>query len=137
VRAIVDAKTGKKILVVDDELDVVAYVRNFLEDHGFAVISATDGKEGFAKAKAELPDLIVLDIVMPKDTGVRMYRDLYEDGETRHIPVVILTGISHEFKRFISTRRQVPAPAGYFEKPADLNKVLERVEEILSSRPVQ
>ncbi len=132
-----NAKSGKKILVVDDELDVVAFVKNFLEDHGLAVISATDGKEGFAKAKAELPDLIVLDIVMPKDTGVRMYRDLYEDPETRHIPVVMLTGISHEFKRFISTRRQVPAPAGYFEKPADLNKVLEKIEEILSSRPVQ
>jgi DNA-binding response OmpR family regulator len=132
-----NAKSGKKILVVDDELDVVEFVRNFLEDHGFAVISATDGKEGFAKAKAELPDLIVLDIVMPKDTGVRMYRDLYEDPETRHIPVVMLTGISHEFKRFISTRRQVPPPAGYFEKPADLNKVLEKIEEILSSRPVQ
>jgi len=131
------AKSGKKILVVDDEPDVVSYVANFLQDHGFAVISATDGKQGFAKAKAELPDLIVLDIVMPKDTGVRMYRDLYENAETRHIPVVMLTGISHEFKRFISTRRQVPAPAGYFEKPADLNKVLEKIEEILSSRPVQ
>jgi DNA-binding response OmpR family regulator len=128
---------GKKILVVDDEPDVVAYVGKFLEDHGFAVISANDGKQGFAKAKAELPDLIVLDIVMPKDTGVKMYRDLYEDEQTRRIPVVMLTGVMHEFKRFISTRRQVPPPAGYFEKPADLTKVLERIEEILTSRPVQ
>ncbi len=132
-----NAKSGKKILVVDDEPDVVAYVERFLEDRGFDVITASDGKQGFAKAKAELPDLIVLDIVMPKDTGVRMYRDLYEDAETRHIPVVMLTGIAHEFKRFIATRRQVPAPAGYFEKPADLNKMLEKIEEILSSRPVQ
>jgi DNA-binding response OmpR family regulator len=132
-----NAKSGTKILVVDDEPDVVAYVERFLEDRGFDVITASDGKQGFEKAKAELPDLIVLDIVMPKDTGVRMYRDLYEDTETRHIPVVMLTGISHEFKRFIATRRQVPAPAGYFEKPADLNKVLERIEEILSARPVQ
>jgi DNA-binding response OmpR family regulator len=131
------AKAAKKILVVDDEPDVVAYVSNFLEDHGFTVISANDGKQGFAKAKAELPDLVVLDIVMPKDTGVRMYRDLYENAETRHIPVIMLTGISHEFKHFIATRRQVPAPAGYFEKPADLNKMLEKIEEILSSRPVQ
>jgi len=130
-------KSAKKILVVDDELDVVAYVGRFLEDHGFDVIGANDGKQGFAKAKAELPDLIVLDIVMPENTGVRMYRDLYEDKETRHIPVVMLTGVSHEFKRFIGTRRQVPPPAGYFDKPADLNKMLEKIEEILSSRPVQ
>jgi twitching motility two-component system response regulator PilH len=131
------AKSVRKILVVDDEPDVVAYVANFLEDHGFGVISANDGKQGFTMAKAELPDLIVLDIVMPKDTGVRMYRDLYEDAETRHIPVIMLTGIAREFKRFIGTRRQVPAPSGYFDKPADLNKMLEKIEEILSSRPVQ
>ncbi len=131
------ARSGKKILVVDDEPDVVAYLQKFLEDHGFDIISANDGKQGFTKAKAELPDLVILDIVMPKDTGVRMYRDLYEDVETRHIPVVMLTGISHEFKRFIETRRQVPAPAGYFEKPADLNQVLEKIDEILSPRPVQ
>lgn len=129
-------KSSKKILVVDDEPDVVAYVGKFLEDHGFVVISANDGKEGFDKAKAEQPDLIVLDIVMPKDTGVRMYRDLHESDVTRHIPVIMLTGVSHEFKRFISTRRQVPPPAGYFDKPADLNKMLEKMEEILSPRPV-
>ncbi len=130
-------KSAKKILVVDDEPDVVAYVGNFLADHGFEVISASDGKDGFAKAKAELPDLIVLDIVMPKDTGVRMYRDLYENPETRQIPVVMLTGVTHEFKRFISTRRQVPSPAGYFEKPADLTKVIEKIEEILNHRLVK
>jgi two-component system phosphate regulon response regulator PhoB len=131
------AQTGKKILIVDDEPDVVAYVGKFLEDHGLHVISASDGKQGFARAKAELPDLIVLDIVMPKDTGVRMYRDLHEDTQTRQIPVIMLTGISHDFKRFIGTRRRVPPPAGYFDKPADLNKMLEKIEEILSSRPVQ
>jgi two-component system phosphate regulon response regulator PhoB len=129
--------SGKKILVVDDEPDVVAYVSRFLEDHGLSVISASNGKEGFAKAKSELPDAIVLDIVMPRDTGVRMYRDLYEDPETRHIPVIMLTGIAQEFKRFIGTRRQVPPPAGYFEKPADLNKMLDKIQEILSAQPLQ
>lgn len=129
--------SGKKILVVDDEPDVVAYVSRFLEDHGLSVTSASNGKEGFAKAKAELPDAIILDIVMPKDTGVRMYRDLYEDAKTRHIPVIMLTGISQESKRFIGTRRQVPPPAGYFEKPADLNKMLDKIQEILGVQPLQ
>ena len=130
------ALLGKKILVVDDEPDVVAYVSRFFEDHGLSVISASNGKEGFAKARAELPDVIILDIVMPKDTGVRMYRQLYEDAETRHIPVIMLTGISQEFKRFIGTRRQVPPPAGYFEKPADLSKMLDKIQENLSMQPL-
>ncbi len=130
------AITGKKILVVDDEPDVVAYVASFLEDHGIGVIGAANGKEGFAKAKAETPDLIILDLAMPEESGVRMYRDLYEDPATKHIPVIMLTGISHEFKRFIETRKQVPPPAGYFDKPADLNKLLERISEILAPQLV-
>ncbi len=130
------AISGKKILVVDDEPDVVAYVSGFLEDHGLAAIGAANGKEGFAKAKAEKPDLIILDISMPEESGVRMYRDLFEDPATRQIPVVMLTGISHEFKRFIETRKQVPPPAGYFDKPADLNEVLEKIAQILSPQLV-
>jgi CheY-like chemotaxis protein len=130
------AVTGKKILVVDDEPDVVAYVAGFLEDHGLAAIGAANGKEGFAKAKAEKPDLIILDISMPEESGVRMYRDLFEDPATKHIPVVMLTGISHEFKRFIETRKQVPPPAGYFDKPADLNQMLEKIAQILSPQLV-
>ncbi len=130
------AITGKKILVVDDEPDVVTYVAGFLEDHGIAVIGAANGKEGFAKAKAEMPDLIILDLAMPGESGVRMYRDLYEDPATKRIPVIMLTGISHDFKRFIETRKQVPPPAGYFDKPADLNKLLEKISEILSPQLV-
>lgn len=130
-------KSGKRILVVDDEPDVVTFVSKFLKDHGYIVSSANNGKDGFAKAKAEFPDLIVLDIIMPEDTGVRMYRDLCKDEQTRHIPVIMLTGVMHEFKRFISTRRVVPPPAGYFEKPADLDQVLKKIEEILAPPSAQ
>jgi len=62
--------TGKTILVVDDEPDVVAYLRTFLEDHGFYVVFAENGRTGFEKAKTENPDLITLDITMPEESGV-------------------------------------------------------------------
>jgi len=126
--------TGKKILVVDDEADVITFVTTLLEDNGYSVIKAADGKEGFAKAKTEQPDLIVLDISMPEETGVRMYRNLKEDTQTASIPVVILTGISHEFKRFIETRRQVPPPNGYFDKPPDRAEFLAKVNELVGRR---
>jgi CheY-like chemotaxis protein len=125
---------GKKILVVDDEPDVVAYVRTWLEDNGFSVIDAANGREGFAKAKSDHPDLIVLDISMPEESGVRMFRDLQGDEQTTGIPVVILTGISHEFKRFIETRRQVRPPAGYFDKPPDREQLLAKINELLGSK---
>ena len=125
---------GKKILVVDDEPDVVAYVRTWLEDNGFTVVDAANGREGFAKAKSDLPDLIVLDISMPEESGVRMFRDLQGDEQTTGIPVVILTGISHDFKRFIETRRHVRPPAGYFDKPPDREQLLAKINELVGSK---
>jgi CheY-like chemotaxis protein len=129
--------SGKKILVVDDEADVVTFVTTLLEDNGYSVIKAEDGKQGFAKAKAETPDLIVLDISMPEETGVRMYRNLKGDSQTAAIPVVVLTGISHEFKRFIETRKQVPPPDGYFDKPPDRAEFLAKVKELVSARKMK
>jgi len=121
----------KKILVVDDEPDVVAYLSAFLADNGYEVSSAADGKEGFAKASAEHPDLITLDITMPNESGVRLFRELREDPEMAGIPVVIITGISSEFKRFIETRKHLRPPEGYFEKPIDRNEVLATIRSLL------
>jgi DNA-binding response OmpR family regulator len=124
---------ARKILIVDDEPDVVAYLGAFFQDNGFVVCSAADGREGFEKAKAEHPDLVTLDITMPEESGVRMLRSLQENPETAGIPVVILTGVSHEFKRFIETRKQVRPPAGYFEKPPDREQLLAKINEILAA----
>ena len=124
----------RKILVVDDEPDVVTYLGALLSDHGYAVSTAADGIEGFAAAKSEHPDLITLDITMPNESGVRMFRDLQDDPETAQIPVVIITGISLEFKRFIETRKHLRPPAGYFEKPIDRDEVLSRIRQILGER---
>lgn len=123
--------TGKKILIVDDEPDVVSYLSTFLEDNGFSVLMATNGREGFEKAKAEHPELILLDITMPEESGVRMFRNVQGDPETAAIPVIIVTGVSHEFKRFIETRKQVHPPAGYFEKPPDRDQLLAKINELL------
>lgn len=122
----------QKILVVDDEPDLVAYLRAFLEDRGFAVAVAANGQEGMEKALAEHPDLITLDITMPGESGVRLFRDLQQDSSTARIPVVIVTGIAHEFKHFIETRKQVRPPAAYFEKPVDREVLLAKIEELLA-----
>lgn len=125
----------RKILIVDDEPDLVAYLSAFLADHGFAVIAAGNGQEGFEKAAAEHPDLITLDITMPEQSGVRLFRSLQQDPSTAAIPVVIVTGISHEFKRFIETRTQVRPPAAYFEKPVDRDALLVKINELLAISP--
>jgi CheY-like chemotaxis protein len=125
--------TQKTILVVEDEPDQIAYLDTLLKDQGFAVITAADGREGFEKAKANHPDLITLDISMPEESGVRMFRDLQEDPATANIPVIIITGVTHDFKRFIETRKQVRPPQGYFDKPLDREKLLVKINELLGA----
>jgi CheY-like chemotaxis protein len=124
----------KTILVVEDEADETAYLGALFEDHGFAVISAYNGQEGFEKAKSQHPDLITLDISMPEESGVRMFRDLQGDPATADIPVIIITGITHDFKRFIETRKQVRPPAGYFDKPPARGELIAKINEILSAK---
>ncbi len=122
---------SKKILIVDDEPDVVTYLSTFLNDNGFDTVSAKNGKECFQMAKSEKPDLITLDITMPEESGVRAFRNLQECEETKHIPIIIITGVTTDFKDFISSRKQVSPPTAYYEKPIDRIEFLEKVKEIL------
>jgi len=125
-------KNGKKILVVDDELDVVKYICSLLEDNGFETITAKDGKEGMEQAISQRPDLISLDVTMPNETGVRMLRNLSENDSTKNIPVILVTGVDFSFKQFIEQRKQVAPPRAYFEKPIDKDEVLKEIRQILS-----
>ncbi len=130
------AEYKAKVLIVDDEEDVTTFIGTLLEDNGYSVIKAADGKQGMVKAKAESPDLIILDICMPEETGVRMFRNLQEDAQTGVIPVIVLTGITHEFKRFIENRRNLRPPAGYFDKPPDREQLLTKVAELVAAKHV-
>ncbi|TAL69285.1 MAG: response regulator [Bacteroidetes bacterium] len=121
----------KKILVVDDEPDVLKYLETLFSDNGFIVFTAVNGADCMLKALCENPDLITLDISMPSESGVRVFRDLQENEQTKNIPVIIITGITGEFQKFISTRKQVHPPIDYYEKPIDRDKLLLRVKEIL------
>lgn len=123
---------GKKILVVDDEPDVVTYLCAVLRDNGYEAIEAYDGEEALAKIKADRPDLVTLDITMPEMTGVKAYRKMKEDDTLCTIPVVIVTGVTHDFKQFISSRKQVPPPDGYLEKPVTPEALLTEVGRLLT-----
>jgi len=121
----------KTILIVDDEPDVVTYLSSLLEDNGYATVAARDGNEAMKKVEAGRPDLITLDITMPEMTGVKTYRKLKEDEGLKSIPVVIVTGVTHDFKQFIHTRSQVPPPEGYLEKPIKPDELLAELTRLL------
>ena len=81
----------KKILVVDDEKDVLDLVRRILTRGGFKVITASDGKEGLAKVYSEAPDLMILDINMPMMDGWEVCRKIRGDPLYKHLPIIMLT----------------------------------------------
>jgi CheY-like chemotaxis protein len=128
----------KKILVLDDEANVVTYLETLLQDNGYDTVSAGDGSEGMEKARKEKPDLITLDISMPEKSGVRFYRELKEDSELAAIPVVVVTAVTgyggkpEDFQKFISSRKHLPPPEGFVPKPIDRDELLKAIGEVLS-----
>ncbi len=122
----------KKILVVDDEKDVLAYLTTLLEDNGYETISAEDGKKGFDIAKSEKPDLITLDITMPDQSGVRTYRYYKEDDELKDTPVIIITAIGDEMRSFLKKLAGFPEPEGFMNKPIDAKELLKMISDLLT-----
>ena len=128
----------KKILIVDDEADVCQYLTTLFRDNGYEPLTAKDGEEGIQLARNEKPDLVTLDITMPKKSGIRFYREMKEDAELKKIPIIVVTGVTgygndpDEFKKFLSTRKQVPPPEGFMSKPIDRDELLEMVSKQLS-----
>ncbi|MCJ7494585.1 MAG: response regulator [Deltaproteobacteria bacterium] len=119
----------KKILIVDDEQDILTYLSTLLEDNGYNTVLAKNGEEALKQMEAALPDLITLDISMPGKSGVKFYRDMKVDDRWKHIPIIIITGVSEDFKKFISSRQQVPPPEGYLSKPIEKEEILALVKK--------
>ena len=132
--------SGRKILVIDDEPDIVSFLTTLLRDYGYEICSARDGEEGWAKACAERPDLICMDLLMPQKSGVKLYGQLRKDPTLKDIPVVMVTGFGPpeypgiDFKQFIHHRSAVPPPDGYLEKPIDPNVLLKTIAAIFEKR---
>ena len=127
----------KKILIVDDERDIVSYLEMVLQDQGFDTLTAGDGNEALEVVRREKPDLVTLDISMPKASGTRFYKEMRTDPELSGIPVLIVTAVTglggdrYAYERFISNRRLVPAPEGFFPKPIDREAFVATVKRLL------
>jgi CheY-like chemotaxis protein len=126
------AHDAKTVLVVDDDPDARDFLTTVLNDHGIATTTAEDGVEALNKIEQDPPDLVALDITMPEKSGVAVYRKLKQDDKLKSIPVIIITGVSDDFEKFISSRRQVPPPEGYISKPVDHEQFVTMVRDLLA-----
>ncbi len=125
-------KLDKTVLIVDDEPDVVRFLSMALEDAGFKVVTASDGMEGIEKAKKFEPDLISMDLVMPKHSGAKMYRELQKDPELKKIPVLIVTGHAHdELGKADLEELTMSGPGIYLEKPVKPASYVANVKKLL------
>jgi len=122
-----------KILIIDDELDMRIFLCNLLGTCGYTPIDAADRKEGLQKAREEKPALIILDVMMPKEGGIQMYRDLKQDRELKQVPVIMLSTIDRKtFLRYQSVYRSrmgwdMPDPGAYLEKPLEAREPINTV----------
>jgi CheY-like chemotaxis protein len=118
----------KKVLIVDDEIHIVHVVAIKLRNNGYEVISADNGAEAFDLAMKEKPDIIVTDFQMPIMTGMELVEKLRQHGETKDIPVIVLTARSFAIPQEQQKKLQI---SGCLSKPFSPKELLGNIEDVL------
>jgi twitching motility two-component system response regulator PilH len=128
---------AKKVLTVDDDPDVRLFTTTVLEENGYMPIEAGNGEEGLQMTQSEKPDLIILDVLMPRQSGIRLYRELRTNKALAKVKVIILSGIAK--KTFLRSQQAltefgetaVPEPDFYLEKPVDADVLAETIKKAI------
>ena len=146
----------KKVLVVDDDDNTRRFLTVALEENGYEAVTAADGEEGYQKIQEEIPDLILLDVMMPKKTGFSLFKQIRRKEEFKDIPVIMLTGVAgvleeddaqaegdtfespfdslrEGLRRGIAKMREegVMRPEMFIDKPIDPEELIESVRSII------
>ncbi len=128
---------AKRVLVVDDEMDMRIFISTLLETNGYKALTAKDGEEGLVIACSEKPSLIILDVMMPKESGINLYRELRKHPKLQGVPVIMLSALSK--KTFFYSQKmldkykeeEIPEPEVYIEKPAEPEELLDAIKTCL------
>jgi len=132
----------KKVLIVDDEQSILIYLTTVLEDTGYVTCSALDGEEGLRVARREKPDLVCLDVMMPKHSGVSLYEKIKRDPDLRPIPVMFISAYNRirdlrnpaAFRKMIPDTA-IPQPELCMEKPIKVPEFLAAVAKLTGEGP--
>jgi DNA-binding response OmpR family regulator len=148
---------AKKVLLIDDDKNTVKFLSVALQEHGYEPVPAYDGAEGFEKVKSEKPDLIILDVMMPKRTGFVLFKQLRKNEEYMNIPVIMVTGVADSLNEldskkddtfespFDSLRESLRKtiremreeglvkPEMFVDKPIDVEALMANVKELIGS----
>ncbi len=132
----------KKVLIVDDEQSIVIYLTTVLEDSGYATCSALDGEEGLGVARRERPDLVCLDVMMPKRSGVSLYEQIKRDPDLGPVPVMFISAYNQirDLRNPVAFRKMIPdtaipQPELCMEKPIKVPEFLAAVSKLTGGGP--
>ncbi|MBN1872507.1 MAG: response regulator [Candidatus Omnitrophica bacterium] len=119
---------NKKVLIVDDEMELVEMMKKRLEANHYDVLISNNGEEGMAKALSEVPNLILLDIKMPKMDGYTFIKQARTDKRLKHVPIIVLSVIDQ-----LSDLLKLEGVNDYLEKPFDADVLLNKISQYLKS----
>lgn len=129
--------TQKKVILVDDEEDIVLYLQTALEDAGYCALAASNAADGLELVRNEKPDLVCLDILMPGESGMSLYQKLRSENELKAIPVLITSGLNVAKElgdiaySTLPDGTMVPEPNGIVEKPLTAEQFLAAVNKLI------
>jgi DNA-binding response OmpR family regulator len=123
-------KQSKRLAYIEDETEMIDLVRLILGRQGFTVLGATGGREGLDLVRKELPDLVLLDLMMPDMDGWDVYHQIRSEELTREIPVIVITAKAQDIDKTLGLR--VAKVEDYISKPFSPQELVERIEQVLS-----
>jgi two-component system response regulator VicR len=122
---------SKRLAYIEDETEMIDLVRLILGRHGFTILGAKGGREGIDLVRKELPDLVLLDLMMPDMDGWEVYHQIKSEERTRDIPVIVITAKAQDIDKILGLR--VAKVQDYISKPFSPQDLVDRIELVLSS----
>lgn len=127
----------KKIMIIDDEPDILIYLMTILEDSGYTTCTVEENDKIVDEILKEKPDLIIIDIMMPKRSGISIYKELRSTEACIDIPIAFISGMAPEkdfikkdFRELVNDREIAP-PDGYIEKPVQVDALIDLVKQLI------
>ena len=121
---------GKKILVIDDQEELLELTRRLLQSKGYEVITLVDGTNALDIIKKELPHLVLMDMIMPDKDGAQICQEIKSDTSIRHIPVILTTGQMFDAAEY--SQEGLTGADDYLMKPFEIDELLAKIENLLA-----
>jgi DNA-binding response OmpR family regulator len=130
-----DARLAPLVVIVDDEVDIVTYLRLALEEHGFRVATFYDAESAAAALDDMEPDAVCLDLLMPRHSGLSLYSAIVENPRLCSCPVIIISGLAlrDDLPGLLERAGGLPMPKAFIDKPIDIDDFVSTIDSLLAA----